>query len=288
MPSNPERPVVEPAIDKAQARRSFERAADGYDDVALLQREVGARLLERLEYLRVQPEVALDLGCGTGLITAGLMRRYPGARVYALDFAEGMLRHTRRHGRWLRRPRCVCGDMESLPLADASVDMLCSNLAFQWATDRERLFAECRRVLRPGGVLMFTTFGPDTLRELREAWQRVDGMAHVNPFADMHDIGDELMRAGFADPVMDVERMTLTYGGVMELMRDLKQLGARNVLSSRRRGLTGKAGWRAMAEAYEAFRRDGRLPASYEVVHGQGWVVDATQRRVPLDSLFKR
>ncbi len=284
MPFHPEPPV----IDKALARLSFNRAADGYDDVALLQREVGARLLERLDYIRLRPEAALDLGCGTGQITKGLLGRYPKARVYALDFAERMLRHARKQGRWRRRLHCLCGDMESLPLADASIDMLCSNLAFQWATDRERLFAECRRVLRPGGVLMFTTFGPDTLHELRDAWRQVDGMAHVNPFVDMHDIGDELMRAGFGDPVMDVERMTLTYAEVLELMRDLKQLGAHNVLSARRRGLTGKAGLQAMAEAYEGFRQDGRLPASYEVVHGQGWIIDPTQRQVPLDSLLQR
>ncbi len=275
-------------IDKRQARRAFSRAADGYDEAAVLQREIGARLLERLDYLRMRPAVALDLGCGTGQIAAGLLRRYPRARVLAQDFAEPMLAHARRAGRWRRRPACLCGDMEQLPLADASVDMICSNLAFQWASDRERLFAECHRVLRPGGVLMFTTFGPDTLMELREAWRAVDGRAHVNPFDDMHDIGDELLRCGFADPVMDVERMTLTYAELIPLMRDLKQLGAHNVLSERSRGLTGRRALERVREAYESFRRDGRLPASYEVIHGQAWQVESGEQRVSLDSLERR
>ena len=274
-----------PSIDKGLARRAFARAADGYDDVAVLQREIGERLLERLDYLRAHPAVALDLGCGTGQIAAGLLRRYPKARVLALDFAEPMLAHARRVGRWRRRPACLCGDMEQLPLADASLDMICSNLAFQWAGSRERLFAECRRVLRPDGVLMFTTFGPDTLQELRAAWRAVDGHAHVNPFDDMHDIGDELLHAGFADPVMDVERLTLTYDDVFALMRDLKQLGAHNVLSGRPRGLTGRDALARMRSAYEAFRCDGRLPASYEVIHGQAWKIERGECRVPLDQL---
>jgi malonyl-CoA O-methyltransferase len=260
-----------PAIDKRQVRRAFSRAAPRYDEVAVLQREIGQRMLDRLEVVRLQPQRVLDLGAGTGLATEGLMKRYPRAQVVALDFALPMLQQVRRRGRLLRRPRCVCGDLEQLPIAGNSVDLIYSNAALQWSNDLESTFREFLRVLRPGGLLMFTTFGPDTLKELRLAWSEVDGYSHVSSFPDMHDVGDALVRARFADPVMDVDRMTLTYGDVSDLMQDLKVLGAHNVTAARPRGLTGRGRLQAMRAAYEPFRRDGRLPASYEVVYGHAW-----------------
>ena len=263
--------MSETGIDKQKACRAFSRAAATYDEAAVLQREVGRRLLERLDLVRLAPDSILDLGCGTGEQAAGLLGRYPSARVFALDFALPMLDLARRRGRWRRRPRCVCGDMEQLPLADDSIDLLVSNLAFQWATEPRQLYRECLRVLRPGGLLMFTTFGPDTLKELRAAWAQVDQAPHVSPFMDMHDLGDILVSTGYAAPVMDVERMVLTYATADDLMRDLKQIGATNAASERRRGLTGRARMQAMRQAYETFRCDGLLPASYEVVYGHAW-----------------
>jgi malonyl-CoA O-methyltransferase len=263
---------VPPApIDKHRARRAFSRAADTYDEVAVLQREIGDRMLERLDYVRLEPRVVLDAGCGTGAAIDSLARRYRKARIIALDFALPMLAHARRRGSWLRRPGCVCGDIEHLPLRDHSVDLLFSNVVLQWSTDLERVFAECCRVLRPGGLLMFTTFGPDTLKELRAAWAEVDGHSHVSPFSDMHDIGDLLVKASFADPVMDAEWLTVTYSGVDDLMRDLKVLGAGNATAERPRGMTGKERMAAMRSAYESFRSADRLPATYEVVYGHAW-----------------
>jgi malonyl-CoA O-methyltransferase len=258
-------------IDKASARRSFDRAAPGYDAVAVLQREIGNRLLERLDYVRLAPKTILDLGCGTGQAIAPLMRRYPKARLIALDFAAGMLRLARRRGTWLKRPWCVCADAETLPLADQCVDLVVSNATLQWCNDLDRTFRELLRILSPGGLLMFTSFGPDTLMELRAAWATVDGHAHVSPFADMHEVGDGLVRARFADPVMDAERIILTYVQVRDLMRDLKVLGASNATAARPRGLTGPRRLAAVEAAYEAYRRDGRLPATYEVVYGHAW-----------------
>ncbi len=259
------------ALDKRRVRAAFDAAAARYDEVAALQREVGARLLERLELIRLEPAVVVDLGCGTGLATRALMDRYTRARVHGLDLAPAMLAAARKRAPWLRKLQVICADIEALPLADASVDLLFSNLCFQWAGDLERLFAECRRVLKPGGLLLFSTLGPDTLRELRQAWRAVDGYNHVNAFIDMHDVGDALVRARLADPVMDVERLTLTYREVDALMRELKALGAHNVSAGRARGLTGKGRLRALRAAYEGFRRDGVLPASYEVVYGHAW-----------------
>ena len=258
-------------IDKARARKSFGRAAETYDDVAVLQREVGERMLRRMDFVKMQPLRILDLGSGTGIQAGHLLKKYPKSRVYALDFALPMLRKTATRGRWLKRPLCMCGDMEQLPLGNASVDLIYSNLAFQWANDLSTLFSECLRILKPGGLLMFSTFGPDTLKELRSAWSVVDDFPHVSPFIDMHDIGDSLLQSRFAEPVMDVDQLRLTYATVDQLMRDLKHLGAHNSVRGQSRGLTGKARMQAMRKAYEEFRTQDLLPASYEVVYGHAW-----------------
>lgn len=262
-------------VDKQQVRRSFSKAAERYDEVALLQREIGQRMLDRLQLVKMQPEVILDVGAGTGVATESLMRRYKKAQVLALDFAYPMLEQTRKRGSFLRKPRCVCADLDFIPLEDGSVDLIYSNAAIQWSNDLDHTFREFQRVLKPNGLLMFTTFGPDTLKELRYSWSEADGRSHVSSFLDMHDVGDALMRARFADPVMDVDRMELTYSDVTGLMRDLKVLGAHNVTEDRHHGLTGKGRLKAMKEAYEAYRSNGRLPASYEVVYGHAWATDA-------------
>lgn len=258
-------------VDKRWVRDAFDRAAVRYDELAVLQREVADRLLERLDYIRLEPQRILDLGCGTGQVTHPLLKRYKKAQVVALDLAPGMLRQARKRDGWLRRPRYVCGDIEALPIADNSMDLVISSLSFQWCHDLDRVFAECRRVLKPGGLLLFTTFGPDTLKELRASWSAVDGHPHVNQFIDMHDIGDALVRRQLGDPVMDVEHFTLTYERVQDLMKELKGIGAHNVTSGRARGLTGKARLQALMSAYEQFRHEGLLPATYEVVYGHAW-----------------
>jgi malonyl-CoA O-methyltransferase len=279
-----------PALDKAKARRSFSRAADDYDDAAVLQHEIGRRMIERLDTMRIQPQRILDIGCGTGVATDGLLKRYPKADVIALDFALPMLAHARKRGRWLRRPRCVCADLDQLPLADQCVDLVFANAALQWSTNPPAAFAGIARVLRPGGLLLFSSFGPDTLKELRAAWQAVDGLPHVHGFVDMHDYGDMLMHAGLADPVMDVERMTLTYADAMPLMREIKIIGAGNASAERQRGLLGRGRIAEVCAAYERFRDpDGRLPVSYEVVHGHAWAADqhrsGDETRVSVDVL---
>ncbi|WP_018869079.1 malonyl-ACP O-methyltransferase BioC [Thioalkalivibrio sp. ALgr3] len=271
-------------LDKARVREGFGRAAADYETHAAVQREVQGRLLERLDLIRMQPERVIDLGCGIGESFDDLARRYRSARLTGVDFAPAMLQRARRRGRWLRRPRVLCADMEALPLADASQDLAISSAALQWCSSLDRAFAEVRRILAPGGLWMFTTFGPATLSELREAFAAVDGgaAAHVNAFIDMHDIGDALVRAGFADPVMDQETLTLTYPDLTRLMRDLRGVGVRNALAGRGRGLTGPRRLVAVAEAYaERFGVEGRLPATWEVVYGHAWVPDAPPPREP-------
>lgn len=266
-------------IDLAQVRRSFGRSARAYDAAAVLQKRVRDELLQRLDVVRLEPAVVLDLGAGTGHASLALKRRYRSSQVIALDIAEGMLREAGRRQTLLRRFRRVCGEAAALPVRDASVDLVFSNLMLQWCQDPDAVFGEIRRVLKPGGLLTFTTFGPDTLVELRRAWAAADGRTHVNRFIDMHDLGDALVRSGLAEPVMDVERFTLTYAEVRDLMRDLKDIGAHNANAGRPRGLTGKGTLARMTAAYEAFRKDGRLPATYEVVYGQAWCPVAPPRR---------
>ena len=264
------------AQDQRQMRRSFDKAATTYDQAAVLQREVCVRALERLDLVKLDPAAIIDAGCGTGFASPALHKRYPRAKLVALDIAPAMLRKARSRipvwRKWIGSSRdvFVCGDNERLPLRSACVDMLWSNLAFQWVNDLPAVFAESQRVLRPGGLLMFTTFGPDTLKELRAACA-ADGKVHVNRFIDMHDIGDMMIGAGFADPVMDMEYVTLTYTDVRSVMRELKALGAHNVAVGRNRGLTGKQTLREIERRYESFRRAERLPATFEIIYGHAW-----------------
>ena len=281
------------ALDPRRVRAAFDQAAVGYDAVAVLQSEVRGRLLERLDEVRLAPATVLDAGCGTGHACAALLRRYRRARVVGLDLAPGMLREARRHRPRFRRLDLVCADAAAVPLPARSVGLVFSNLMLQWCNDPDRVFAEFHRVLAPGGLVLFTTFGPDTLKELRGAWGAADGATHVSRFVDMHDLGDALLRAGFADPVMDVEHFTLTYGSARDLMRELKAMGAHNATAGRSRGLTGRGRFAAMEAAYGRLRRDGRLPSTWEVVYGHAW---ATGRRpaaggetaVPVDLVGRR
>ncbi len=258
-------------LDRAGVRASFDRASASYESAAGLQVRVAAELLERLAVFAFEPRVVLDLGAGTGRVTRELKRRYRRALVIALDLAPGMLREARRHQQLWRRFERVCGDALRLPLADASVDVVFSSLMLQWCEPLDTALAECRRVLKPEGFFAFSTFGPDTLHELRGAWASADGYNHVNHFVDVHEVGDALVRAGLMEPVLDVDRVEVGYPDALSLMRDLKAIGAHNVTAGRPRALVGRARLKRMQDAYEAFRRDDRLPATYEVIYGASW-----------------
>jgi malonyl-CoA O-methyltransferase len=256
------------ALGVLSVRRSFDRAGAGHDAVAVMQTDVREKLLQRLELSALAPRVILDAGAGTGHASYALKRRYPVSWVIALDSAFGMLRAAGRQQSWAGYFHRVCADAEHLPLADASVDLIVSNLMLQWC-DLHAVFAEFRRVLAPAGCLRFTSLGPGTLHELRAAWASVDSHSHVNRFINMHDVSAAMVRAGFAVPVLDVEPYTLSYADVRGLAADLKGIGAHNVTAGRPRGLTGPRKFAAMQAAYETFRRAGRLPATYEVIFGQ-------------------
>ncbi len=266
------------ALDDAWVRRSFDRASGSYDQAAVLQTEVRNVLLQRLELTTIAPRLALDVGAGTGHASRALKRRYPKAHVIAVDFSLGMLRAAARQQAWLRPFTRVCATAARLPLADASVDLIVSNFMLQWS-DLDCVLAEFRRVLAPRGLLTFTTLGPDSLRELRDAWRKVDAHTRVSQFLDMHDIGDALVRAGFAAPVLDVDRYTLFYADARRLASDLRAVGARNATVGRARGLTTPHKFAAMASAYEQCRDTQGLPATYEVVFGQAWTPISAARR---------
>ena len=266
-----------PFPEKPAVRRAFERAAETYDRHNVLQCEIGLRLLKHLDPIRIDPARIVDIGCGTGLFFEELRKRFPKPELVGVDIAHAMLRKAAaRTPLWkralgLRHPRLVCGDAESLPLAGGAAQLVFSNLALQW-TRPDAVFREAARVLQPGGLFIFSTFGPDTLKELRGAFADADGHGHVNAFVDMHDLGDALVHAGFADPVMEMEVITLEYSCVEAIARDLKAIGARNALPNRPRGLAGRERWRRVIAGYERYRREGgALPATYEVIYGHAW-----------------
>lgn len=283
-------------LDLQRVRASFDRAGAAYDEAATLQARVRAELLERLELFKLTPHVALDLGAGTGRGAQALRAAYRRSLILALDSAPGMLHAARRRSGIFRRFERILADAARLPLATASVDLVFSNLMLQWCNDLAGPLAEVRRVLSPGGLFACSTFGPDTLHELRAAWSAVDGDSHVNRFLDLHDVGDALVRAGFAEPVLDVERVVLTYADTTALMRDLKAIGAHNATRGRPRGLTSRARMEKMRTAYERFRRDGRVPASFEIVYATAWAgterttapVSGGEARIAVDAIRRR
>ena len=280
-------------LDRAEVRRAFDCAAAGYDAHAVLQREVCDRLLERLDFMKVTPQHIMDLGAGTGYGLRHLQARFPSSSLLGLDLAPAMLRHARAklpspawHQRIAARLTSatsaslafVCADMQRLPFKPNSFDLIWSSLTLQWANDLEGTLRDCHRTLAPGGLMLFATFGPDTLKELRAAFAGVDTTPHVNRFADLHDIGDMLVNTGFANPVMEMDMLTLTYADLKSLMTDLKGIGAHNAAVARRRGLMGKSAWQQLEQAYERHRMNDRLPATYEVIYGHAWAGDKTRR----------
>jgi len=280
-------------LDHSSLRASFERASAQYEQAAVLQARINDELIDRLSFFKLEPQGVLDLGAGTGRGALALQRLYPQAQVLACDIAAGMLRELRKHPSACPSIATLCADALQLPLKEASIDLIFSNLMLQWCDDLDAAFAEVRRVLKPTGLFVFSTFGPDTLMELRTAWAAVDKQVHVNRFIDMHVVGDAVMRAGLAEPVLDVERTLVTYGEVSALMRDLKAIGAHNVAAGRSRGLTGRGRFERMRAAYETFRHDGLLPASYEVIYGAAWGTAAKsvsslmegETRIPLHAI---
>ncbi|NOT69514.1 MAG: malonyl-ACP O-methyltransferase BioC [Methylophilaceae bacterium] len=278
-------------IDKARVRASFDRAASTYDAAAVLQAEVRSRMMSRLELVKLAPKVILDAGCGTGHASVELMKRFAASRVISLDLAWGMLQQTKASQHWLKRTlglmpqSLLCADIENLPLQSDSVDVIWSNLAVQWCNDLDQVFTETERVLQPGGLLMFSTFGPDTLKELRQAASADPNHVHVSRFIDMHDIGDALVRAGYSAPVLDVEHFVLTYDDVLGVMRDLKAIGAHNAAAGRNKGLQGKGFLTKLTQNYEHFRKDGKLPATFEVVYGHAWKPETSRAEPSSHSL---
>jgi malonyl-CoA O-methyltransferase len=289
---------VSTPFSKQQVRDAFNRAAPSYDQFAVLQREVCERLLERLDYIKIKPRRILDIGAGTGQGTMALATHYPDAHIIAMDMAENMLQQSRTkqltQRSWLaqlknrlsgnKSTHYVCADAEQLPFSDASVDMIFSSLTIQWCADLMTLVKEFRRVLKPGGLLLFTSLGPQTLHELRHSWAAVSDKRHVNEFTDMHEIGDALYQEQFEDPVMDSEMIVINYQSVKQILQELKGVGAQNHNRGREQALMGKQRLQAMYQAYEHYRSSAGYPLSYEVLYGHAWNPKTPIQHVQADS----
>lgn len=260
-------------LDKKIICRHFNNAAECYDTASILQDEIAKRLTERLDYIKLQPSKVLDLGSGTGKLSKGLLKRYPKASVIALDLALEMAKKSKKQGGWRRKLQTVCADAEQLPIKSECVELLISNLMLHWCNDLNNTFVGFHRVLAPNGLLLFTLFGPDTLKELRQSWGDVDNTAHTSDFPDMHEVGDALLQAGFINPVMDMEVITMTYDSVDQLMKDIKTTGSSNSHCERGKGLMGTQKFKVFKQAYEQFKtHDGHYPTTWEVVYGHAWV----------------
>ncbi|MES2076436.1 MAG: methyltransferase domain-containing protein [Pseudomonadota bacterium] len=285
VPANP--PKLSAPIDLERVRAQFSRP-ERVQASDFLRREVASRMFDRLGLVKLAPQRVLDAGCGAGADLALLQKKYQAAQIVGLDGAAAMLRAARAQGASAARLTglnqllskllpakagidLVCGDFADLPLGPNAVDLVWSNLALHWHPQPDRVFAEWRRVMRVDSLLMFSCFGPDTFKELRDAFAEVDLAPHALPFVDMHDFGDQLVAAGFATPVLDMETITVTYDTAQALLADARAWGG-NPLSTRRRGLLGRAAWQRLLAALERGRRaDGKLGLSFEVIYGHAF-----------------
>ena len=273
-------------------RRRFDRAAAGFDEADFVHTVTRDGLLERLDPMLVEARTVIDLGCGTGSACKQLGGRFRRARVVGIDLSANMLRELERKRSWRSKPAAVQADAAALPLADSSVDVVFANLLLPWIADPGTVFGEVARVLREGGLMLFSTLGPDSLLALRNAWQRVDTDPHVNGFPDMHDIGDAAVRAGLRDPVLDVDRLGVTYPDPAALFRDLTAAGARNSLRERSKSLIGRERFAAMSSALDSGRRDGVIHVELELVYGHCWgsgaIAGAGEYRVDANRIGRR
>ncbi|OJA00521.1 malonyl-[acyl-carrier protein] O-methyltransferase BioC [Rickettsiella grylli] len=284
-------------LDEIQIACRFNKAAKTYDEVAILQQRVGEALLDRLRGIRLQPQTVLDLGCGTGYFTALLKKLYPTAKIIGLDKSNGMLKQAQikeKKYQW-SDTHWINGTAEYLPFNDHRFELVYSNLMLHWSYDLKRSLNEIRRILKPGGLLLFSMVGPDTLKELRDCWKTIDHYTHVHLFLDMHDLGDHLLQASFVDSVVDLEYFTLLYSEVLDLLKELKKLGVQNLSHDRRRSLTSKGSLNKLLDAYEAFRNStGKLPATWEIIYGHAWSIEKKPKqnslheiKIPLKSIIR-
>lgn len=252
--------------------KSFGKHAVEYDYVARVQLEIGQRLFERLNYLKISPRRILDLGCGTGTFSRELARAYPKAQIIGLDLAYPMLMQSVKKQSWLRKWPLIQADMAQLPFANGFFDLVFANQVIHWASSQSLVFRELNRVMNVNACLMFTTLGPDTFKELKGAWSESNAYAHVNEFRDMHDLGDDLLKEHFLDPVMDMELLSVHYESAIKLVKALHAQGVKNVNSERNKGLTGKTAWQRFEKNYANFvTQAGKYPLTYEVVYGHAW-----------------
>ncbi len=260
------------SLDRQRIRLALRRAAAGLDAADFLNREILDRLLERLEAVQIQPKIILDLGTGTGQSAAKLGTHFSHAQIIALDFVAPMLQIAARQKFNHSRATWICADMSDLPVKDNCIDLIFSNLTLQFSPDPFPIFLEAQRVMGYPGLFVFTTLGPDSFRELRDAWAQVDHYSHVSTFIDMHNLGDALIQAGFVEPVVDNELVTVTYESLARLFAELRSAGSINATPERNRGLTGRKGWQRMSDAYEQQRdKLGRLPVTMEIIYGLAW-----------------
>jgi malonyl-CoA O-methyltransferase len=291
----PAAPLDKYQLDMRALRRAFDRASKTYADSAVVQSELRARLIERLDLVKLAPQRVLDLGAASGQSTRLLKQRYPKAHVLGIDVSEAMLREARRQHSFFKPFDRAAMDAHSLALKDASVDLVFSNLMLAWCNHPDQVFREAGRVLKPNGLFMFTSLGPDTLREVRERFRQVDERTHVHRFIDMHDLGDALMRTGFLEPVMDTERLTVTFPSADALFREIKSSGSTNVTQGRRPGLFGRKALKDIQAGLESQRTEAGLSVTLEVVYGHAWrgTPRATKKSpaeiaVPLSQILKR